>query len=317
VARILQEERIDIVHTHTEFGLGWAGKRAAQRMKLPLVHSAHTLYDEYRHYLPFGRLLAVSGARLIHTYLRLFVSGYDALVCPSSKAQGYFRSFAPHARTVPIGNGIDRARFRPGLLTEEGRAQARQALGLQPADRVILYAGRLAKEKRVVELLSTLIPLLREHPHTKVLLVGAGPAHRRLRQAAEKGRVRDQVVLAGYVGWEQISRLYSLADLFVTASLSEMHPLTLIEAAMCGLPIVARRDDAYTDLVRDGDNGYLVDSDRQIADRAAKLLDDETELHRLGRNGLALSDRLSAQSHVDKVEALYCQVIRERSALAV
>jgi 1,2-diacylglycerol 3-alpha-glucosyltransferase len=108
--------------------------------------------------------------------------------------------------------------------------------------------------------------------------------------------------------------LYALADLFVTASLSEVHPVTLIEASMCGLPIVARRDAAYAGLVRDDYNGYLVDSDQQIADRAAEILDDEAKRLRLARNGLLLSEEFTAERHVERLETLYQQVLGYSSA---
>jgi 1,2-diacylglycerol 3-alpha-glucosyltransferase len=306
VNRIVRREHIDIIHTHTEFSIGWAAKRAARSLRLPLVHTTHTMYEQYRHYLFFGRLLS---AKMIRRWLRLFLFNYDALVCPSVKAQDYFKSFMPHIRTVIIGNGVCKTRFRPTLLTREEKTEARQALGIQPSDKVIIYVGRMAKEKRVLELFSVLAPLLKRCPQYKALFVGRGPSCRHMIKEAKRCNLREQTVFTGYVNWGQMHKMYSISDVFVTASLSEVHPVTLIEASICGLPIVARCDSSYVDLIQDGYNGFLVDSDRQIAKRLSEILGDETKLLEFSENGLIVSDKFNAETHVDKLESLYQQVL--------
>ena len=94
------------------------------------------------------------------------------------------------------------------------------------------------------------------------MFVGTGPARDDLAAAACAAGLDRQVLLTGPVAWERMVEIYAIAHAFATASLSEVHPMTLIEAAMCGLPIVARRDVSFVDLVKDGYNGFLVDSDR-------------------------------------------------------
>jgi 1,2-diacylglycerol 3-alpha-glucosyltransferase len=312
VNQVVRAEKLEVVHTHTEYSLGWAGKRAALRMGLPLVHTAHTMHEEYRHYLFFGELLS---ARMVQRYLKLFLSGYDTLICPSDKAYNYCRAFVPHLRTLVIGNGIDKVRFRTRPLARGEADRTRAALGIQALDRVILYAGRLAKEKRVLELFWTLVPLLREHPEFKAVFVGDGPSYKALLEAVERSDTARQVILTGRVDWGEMYRLYSAADLFASASLSEVQPMTLIEASMSGLPIVARRDDSCADLVHDGYNGYLVDSDREIAERAAGLLGSEAALRRFSENSLALSDRFTAEGHVEQIESLYQELAQRRGPL--
>jgi 1,2-diacylglycerol 3-alpha-glucosyltransferase len=310
VNRIVREEKLDILHTHTEFSLGWAAKRAARTIGLPLVHTAHTMYEEYRHYLFFGQLIS---PKMIQKYLQLFLSDYNAVVCPSQKARDRLGSSVPHVRTVVVGNGICKTRFYPSPMTKEDKAQARKALGIQSSDKVIIYVGRIAKEKRVLRLLDVLTPLLRKHPHYRALFVGCGPSYKHMIKATARKGVCQQAIFAGSVRWEQIYRLYSIADVFVTASLSEVHPMTLIEASMCGLPIVARRDDGSVDLVKGDYNGYLVDSDRQLAERLSELLSDEAKLLEFSRNGLILSERFNAEAHVEKLESLYQQMIENLS----
>jgi len=306
IDRIVAREQLDLIHTHTELSLGWAGKRAARRACLPLVHTLHTFYSAYRHYMPLGRLLP---ERAISRLLARILAGYDAVVCPSEKGRAYVASCVPAMRTTVIANGVSQERFNPERVTQADRDRARAALGIEPEDRIILYVGRLAQEKRVLALLAALQPLLAADARSRVVFVGAGPARDGLAAVARAAGHDRQVLLTGPVPWERMVELYAIAHAIATASLSEIHPMTLIEASMCGLPIVARRDVSFVGLVRDGYNGFLVDSDCAIAGKLAEILQDETKQRSFAHNALTLSGQFTIEAHVDKLEALYRQVI--------
>jgi 1,2-diacylglycerol 3-alpha-glucosyltransferase len=306
IDRIVEREQLDLIHTHTEFSLGWVGMRAARCAGLPLVHTLHTFYPAYRHYLPLGHLLP---ARAINRLLARILADCDAVICPSEKGRAYVASCIPASRTVVIGNGVSQERFNPEQATQADRDRARAALGIEPEDRVILYVGRLAQEKRVLALLAALRPLLAADAGCRVVFVGTGPARDELAAAMRAAGLDRQALLTGPVPWERMVELYAIAHVFATASLSEVHPMTLIEATMCGLPIVARRDVSFVGLVRDGYNGFLVDSDRAIAGKLAEILQDETKQRSFAHNALTLSGQFTIEAHVDKLEALYRQVI--------
>ncbi len=309
VNRIVAREKLDLIHTHTEFALGWAGKRAARDAGLPLIHTLHTFYPEYRHYLPLGRLLP---DRAINGFLARFLDGYDALLCPSEKIKTYVASFRPGIRTAVIGNGSSGARFDLGQVTEADRDRVRAGLGISPADRVILYVGRLAPEKRVLPLLAALQPLLQADAGCRAVFVGAGPAQDRLAAAARAAGLAQQVVLAGPVAWERMAEIYAVAHVFVNASLSEVHPMTLLEALLCGLPIVARRDVSLRDLVLDGVNGFLVDSDSEMAGNLAALLKNDITRRTFAANARLLATQFTVGAHVDRLETLYRQLVESR-----
>jgi len=306
IDRIAEREKLDIIHTHTEFSIGWAGRRAAQRAGLPLIHTLHTLYPAYRHYAPLGHLLP---DRAISGFLAALLAPYDLAICPSEKGRAYLTSCGQIVPVTVIGNGASADRFDPDRVTTADRQAMAAALGLDPADRVILYAGRLAEEKRVLALLGTLRPLLQADERCKLLLAGAGPAAAQLAAAARVWGLSRQVLLAGPLPWERMPQVYTLAHVFATASLSEIHPMTLIEALMCGLPIVVRRDASFVDLVRNGYNGFLADSDEEIGPRVAAILQDAA-LHRgFAAQARALSAQFTVEAHVDRLERLYRQVI--------
>jgi 1,2-diacylglycerol 3-alpha-glucosyltransferase len=306
IDRIVEREKLDLIHTHTEFTLGWAGRRAARRVGLPLVHTLHTLYPEYRHYLPLGRLIpnrAVSG------FLARLLNGCAVLVCPSEKIRAYVTSFVPGICTAVIGNGASGKRFSLEGITDADRNRARTTFGIETSDRVILYVGRLAQEKRVLALFEALRPLLYAHNGCRAVFVGSGPAREALEMAVHEAGLEQQVLFTGLINWERMPELYAIAHAFATASLSEVHPMTLIEAVMCGLPIVARQDVSFVDLVKDGYNGFLVDSDRGIAGKLWEILQDETKQGAFAHNARTLSGHFTIEAHVDKLEALYRQVL--------
>lgn len=305
INQLVREERLDLLHSHTEFSLGWAAKRAARALRLPLVHTLHTLYPNYRHYLPLGNLIPKSA---VQCWLAFFLRG-TTTVCPSAKMQAYLRDFLPRLQTVVIPNGVSTTRFDLRTLTDADIAATRAALGLAPTDTVGLYVGRLSEEKRVLALLTALTPLLQQQPQLKALFVGRGPAYAALEQQAAQARLSAQVLLPGYMPWEQMRALYAVGSVFVTASLSEVHPMTVIEAAMCGLPIIARRDLAYADLVQDGYNGYQVDTDDQLAARLAGLLADDARRAAFAHHSRTLATQFSSAAHVERLEHLYASYI--------
>lgn len=307
VGRILRAEAIDLVHTHTEFSLGWAARTAARALGLPLVHTGHTLYEYYRHYLPLGRLVP---GRWLRGYLRAFLRGCDALVCPSPKARGYYAPLAPHLKAAVIGNGLSPAWLVPHQGEGGARERARRALGIRPDERAVLYVGRMGPEKRAWQLLKLLLPLLQGQEGIRAVFAGCGPLLPSLRRAVRRAGVEDKIVFPGAVPWEAMPDLYLAADLFASASLSEVQPMTLLEAAACGLPAVVRRDEAYRELVVDGYNGRQADSDAELAQVIARLLPDAGELRRLSRNARRLAAGLTVEAQAARIEALYRQLLR-------
>jgi len=306
VARFLAAERLDLVHTHTEFGIGWAARCAARMAGLPLVHTCHTLYDAYRHYLPLGRHLP--GA-LIRQYLRFFLSCHDLLICPSLKARSYYAPLVLHAEVAVVGNGIEAAHFRQDGEDGEVRRRTRTDLGVAPDDKVIVYVGRLGAEKRVLPLLHALVPLLHARTNYRALFVGDGPARIALADAARERGVDARIRFVRDVPWAEMPRMYAAADLFATVSLSEVHPMTLVEAAACGVPAVVRRDPAFDGLVRHGYNGYLVDRDNDLATWAVRILDEPARQRAFAANALAVAGGLGADKHVETIESLYRRLL--------
>jgi 1,2-diacylglycerol 3-alpha-glucosyltransferase len=297
VERLLRREHVDVVHTHTEFTLGWTARRAARRLGLPLVHTAHTLYEAHLHYAP----VPVPPAA-VTPFLARFLSAHHLIGCPSPKAARYVAAALPGAPTVLVPNGVDVERFRPDPARRE---TGRRLLGVPPDASVILSVGRLGPEKRVRQLLGAALPLLRTSPRAHLVLVGRGPEASRLRAEAGRLGVGRQVILPGGIPWEAMPSLYAAADLYATASLTEMQPMTVLEAAAAGLPVVARSDAAFDGLVRDGESGRLAGSDGALAAALAAVAADGELRRRLAAGASRTAPAFSVAAHAARWKALY------------
>ena len=235
----LRRFRPDVIHLAGTMALGVAGRHAARQLRVPLVGAYHTDFPAYTaHYgLGFLRTLAYRYLRWVHNSCAL-------TLCPSLATLADLRTHG-FRRLRLWGRGVDTERFHP----RHHRAAWRASVGAQPGERVLLYVGRLAPEKRV-DLLADALPSL---PNTRLVLVGDGPA----RPALERRLSGARAHFTGYLRGDDLATAYASADMFVFPSDTETFGQVLQEAMASGLPVVAARAGGAIDLVRDGATGAL------------------------------------------------------------
>ncbi|MBN2546050.1 MAG: glycosyltransferase [Spirochaetes bacterium] len=306
INRFLKKKNIDIVHSHTEFSIGQCGKKAAKKLKIPIIHTTHTMWEDYTHYIFNGKLLTKSMSRKILINL---LKNINCIIAPSIKAKKYYQQLLPNTPIQIIHNGIDQQNFIPTPVKKSEINQLRKEFDLKKNDKILIFVGRIGKEKRVNELFDAVVPVIKKTQNTKMIFVGEGPILKDLIKKKTELHLNKDIIFTGFVNWELIYRLYYISNIFITTSLSEVHPMTMIEACICKLPIIARRDDSYLDLVQNGKNGYLVDSDSELTDRIIELLNNCKKLEEFSENSYYISQSFKAESHVNKVENLYKKVI--------
>lgn len=308
VNRFLKKKKIDIVHTHTEFALGYCGKAVARKLKIPHVHTTHTMWEEYRHYIFNGKLLS---RKMVRKIIGMFLKNVSLIIAPSIKAKKYNEELMPEIPVEVVNNGIDVSKFKAKAVTENDIAELKNKFNIKSEDKLFIFVGRIGKEKRVHELLDTVVPILKKDKNVKMVFVGDGPALKDLKHRVKEFDVEDSVVFTGFVSWDIVHILYSMSNIFVTLSLTEVHPMTLIEASMCGLPLVVRKDDSCLDLVDDGVNGYLCDKDEEVTKKLEILIHDDHLLKKFSYASYEISKRFTAENHVDQIEKIYNKVIED------
>jgi 1,2-diacylglycerol 3-alpha-glucosyltransferase len=304
----IKKDNIDIIHTHTEFTMGLTGRYIARHLGIPHIHTVHTMWDEYRHYFAkniiSNRIL--STAR-VDSMFRSFVSRCTALVCPSSKAQAYLKKLGI-SRSYIINNGVDAEVFKKSISPEE-KLSLRQKLGLNADDIIVLFVGRIAKEKRAVELYGVIKQAVAVNPSIKGLFIGQGPDLAALQQQAAKDGMESTVILTGYLPYDEIFKYYAIADIYATVSLSEVQPMTVIEALIAGLPVIARSDLAYVDMVIPEKNGFLTGTDEETVAKIVMLAADKEPREAFSAKSREHSLNFSAHRQAMEMAELYKKAI--------
>ena len=143
------------------------------------------------------------------------------------------------------------------------------------------------------------------------MFVGSGLKDESLRKRITKEGLEDKIIMTGFVTWPDIAKYYAIADIFVTASLSEMHSMTVLEAITMSNPIVCRKDSSFTDTIFQGENGYLADTDEEMKDYILKLLDDDELRLKMSKKAFEISQRFSLSNQVKRHIEYYEEVIRD------
>lgn len=303
-------DTLDLLHTQHPFVVGRYALTLSHRYHKPLVFTNHTQYGQYSHYVP---LLGTVLQGAIESYVNNFVNQCDLVIAPSEGIKRHLDSkrLARPVKVVP--NGIDINRF---ANQDRDRSKAKEQLNLDPDTRVILYSGRIALEKNLGFLLDSFKALLNKTPDVRVKLVvaGSGPQENNFRHMAAERNLSDNVVMLGGQPHDDMPKIYRAADIFATASKTEVHPLTIIEALASGLPVVAVKAMGVGDIVTHGEDGLLVDENvEDFSSALARLLNDTDLWSRLSKNGPANAARFSIENSVTKLLAAYDLAIAEHA----
>ena len=302
--RELLEWGPDVVHSQCEFSTFPLARRIAETLDVPLVHTYHTVYEDYTHYFSPSEKW---GRRAVTLFSRWVAAQTDCMITPTEKIRALLEGYGVKVPLRVIPSGIDVARFEKPL-TPERKAQLQAELGLDPARLTLVSIGRLAEEKNVEELIG-LMARLKDRPVTLVL-VGDGPARTKLETLARSSGAA--VVFAGMVPPERVAEYYRLGDLFVSASQSETQGMTYVEALASGVPTLCRADPCLDGLVENGKNGWQYhDTEEFLRDLAAFSADPELRLQ-LSRAAEQSAQSFSAETFGRRVEAVYREAIALR-----
>lgn len=252
---------MDIVHCHHLF---MSVEIAHRYGNCPILYTNHTRYDLYTGaYSPLPQPTADAIMRQVWPE---FTSYCDVIITPSASVRDIMRDFGVTQRIEIIPNGINLKPF-----CSPADPQRREEYDVPPDATLLIYTGRLAAEKGLDKLVVQ-FGLAREVlPDLHLLLVGKGPYMEKLRQQVANLHLEGAVRFAGAVPYEKVGNLLTMGDIYITASVSEVHPLSVIEAMAAGLPIVAVSSPGISDTVTSGKQGLLASRPEALAAAIAAL----------------------------------------------
>ena len=313
IAKKIKEIGLDIVHTQSEFSLGAFGKIIARKYDIPFIHTYHTMWEDYMHYIiPIKGTRNIYPKRFARNLSRSFVRKAECIITPSKKTEKYLR-YKCKIKNKPIyiiPTGIDIKPFSKDNFTLEEKNKLKESLGINKDDKVILFLGRIAEEKSIDLIMNNMPTVFRNLPNTKFLICGVGPALEKLKEQAKKLNIEDNVIFTGKIPWEDVPKYYNLGDVFVNASVTETQGLTFIEAMASSLPVVAKFAPNLSEFIKHNENGFLVKRDNDFAKSVISVLTNENLRNKLVENGLKTAQKYSIEEFGDKLELLYTEIIQ-------
>lgn len=296
----------DIIHTQAEFSTFLMARHIGKVCKAPLIHTYHTVYEDYTHYFfpnkKIGKSIAVGLSRFI-------LKRTQRVIAPTSKVSRMLDSYKVHVPIEVVPTGIELEQF---TATQDPNklAQIKTDLQIDPSNMVLLYLGRLAKEKNVEEILQFVKDLADDQ--LIFLIVGGGPYLKTLESHTANLGITERVRFAGMIKPTDVPTYYALADLFVSASQSETQGLTYIEALAAGLPALCKEDACLEGVITNDENGWQYLQETEFKEHLATFRADAGRRAEMAANARrdALA-KFSAESFGEQVAALYTKTLEE------
>ena len=254
--KIAKEVKLDIVHTQTEFSMGMIGKYVANSLNIPAIHTYHTNYEDYLHYVLNGHLLRPAHVK---QFVKAYLHNMQGVIAPSEQT---FRTLKGYGVKTPmriISTGVDLK-----SINENPKRDVREELGLNKDDLVLLTLSRVAPEKKINKIISILPDILKKFPRVKFVIAGDGPAMEDLKKQVDQENLKDTVIFAGNVEHSDVGNYYRMANLFVSASDTETQGLTYMEALAAGTPCVVYSTDYTQEIFDEPELGKIFNTQEEM-----------------------------------------------------
>lgn len=302
----IKQLNLDIIHSHTEFGIGIFARIMARQLDIPLVHTYHTMYEDYIHYITKGYFDRSS--KKIVEYLTKFYCDKTAteLIVPTKKTYDLFKEKYKYDRNVHIiPTGIEIEKFYKEKINQEKVNKLKEKLNIKNDDFIILFVGRIATEKSIDFLIKNHANLVKKNKNCKLIIVGSGPDLEELEQMSKKLKMENNIIFTGKVPWNEVSLYYNMADVFTTASHTETQGLTVIEAMAASIPVVALDDEAFNTTIIHDLNGYLFKDKKDYCKYMEILMDNPDKCIKLGNQARINSNPYSSKYYAERVLDVY------------
>ncbi|MGE4484141.1 MAG: glycosyltransferase family 4 protein [Oscillospiraceae bacterium] len=290
----------DIIHSQCEFSTFFIARRIAKKLDIPIVHTYHTVYEDYTHYFSPNQKW---GRHMAESYSRWVLKQTACVIAPTDKVRTILSEYGVGRDIRVIPTGIDLRKFTMETDPEK-LLDLKRGLGIPAENRVLIYVGRLAKEKNLEEIL-TLHAKMRQENVT-LLIVGDGPHRSSLEHTSEQLGIGSKVVFTGMIPPDSVADYYRLGDLFVSASGSETQGLTYIEALASGIPALCRKDPCLDNVIVNGKNGWQYEDESDYFEKLALYLSSSDVRASMSYYAAQMSDQqYSAAAFAKKAESTY------------
>ena len=313
VCKILKENNIELIHNQTDATIGVFARLAARHLKLPLVYTYHTSYEDYTHYATHGVLDRVA-KKVVRSYSRGIASRATEFITPSIKTKDFMRSVGTDIYINVIPTGIDFSLFAKDKFDLEKAKAFKEEHGIDEDTKVVLLLGRVAKEKSMDVSIRYFASYVKARPDKKIkmIVVGDGPLRSELELLTHELHISHLVDFIGFVSAQEVPFYYHLADVYNSASITETQGLTFMEAMSAGAVVLARFDDNLTNTIIDGETGFFFTDETSYIDKVDKILSlSVKEKEELNEKSMKIIDQYSMDKFYSSILEVYKRAIRK------
>ena len=307
----IKKWNLDIIHTHTEGTMGTYGRLLAKQFNIPVVHTYHTMYEDYIYLITKGHF--DKPAKKILQYFTVFYCDkiVSELIVPTKKTYDLFKKKYQIERQINIiPTGIDIERFKKDNYDKKDLLLLRKKYNISKNDFVLLLVSRISEEQKNINfLLKQQEKINKHHKDIKLLVVGDGPDLNKFKQEYKNNK---NIIFTGMIPWDEVSKYYQIGNIFVTASKTETQGLTVIEAISSGLPVVCMEDDSFKLAIINEYNGLFFNDEEEYLKNILYLYENRKKYTNMSKQTVNSSEQFSSEMYGKKILEVYNRAIENR-----
>lgn len=301
--RIINENHYAIIHCHTPMGavIGRLAAKDAREKGSKVLYTAHGFH--------FFKGASLVNWLLFYPIEKLLSRYTDCLITINEEDyhNAIKRNFKANAIKIVNGVGVDLKRFSPQTITE--KMELRASYKYSDKSFLLMYTAELNHNKHQDLLIKAMADLKKKIPNIKLLLAGEGPLEIQYKEQVKSLGLSEDVHFLGHRS--DIPNLLKLSDIAVSASRREGLPVNIMEAMATGLPIIVTDSRGNRDLVKTGENGYVVGVDdvNGLCTAVVDLYNSDEKRKIYGEKSVELAKDYSLDTIVNKMDQIYSEYI--------
>lgn len=310
--KIIKTWNLDIIHSQTEFGVGYFSRIVAKKLNIPVVHTYHTLYEDYVHYVTHGHFNNFAKKLAIKVTKYYCEKKCDELIVPTDKIKDLFINKYDIKKTInviPTGIDIDKFKLTPAMKKEI--IKIKKKYDIKETNFIIGSVGRIAPEKSFDKLLYNIKNMIKYNNNIKVMLVGGGPDLDNLKELTKKLNLEKVVIFTDKVDYNLVPTYFNTFDVITSFSKTETQGLTIIEGLAASKPTICINDDSFKAMIEQNYNGYLFNNDKEFREYIFKLMRDPKLYKDMSTNARNSTYKYSKEVFASDILKVYHKAIEK------
>lgn len=310
---IIKTWNLDVIHSQTEFGIGYFSRIVSKKLNIPVVHTYHTLYEDYVYYVTHGHFDNAAKKLVVKMTKYYCEKKCDEVIVPTDKIKDLFvNKYGIKKNINVIPTGIDIKKFDKNTEINKKVKEIKTKYKIKDDEFVIGSVGRVATEKSLDVLIQNVRKLVDANNKIKLMIVGDGPELSNLKELVKKLKLEKNVILTGKVDYSLVPSYFNTCNIIASFSTTETQGLTIIEGLAASKPTLCINDESFQAMIENGYNGYLFDTDEEFRELVFKLMSDKELYKEMANNAKNSTYRFSKEVFGADILKVYHKAIKAR-----